>query len=79
MDLSLLRPDLEPPSTSKLTDSQLAQCFKQPLEPNIPLTTVSVERAVADTTQASKQAVSDEARNGIILQTFIAQQKRPRC
>ena len=64
IDLSLNKPGFEPPFTSKMTESQLAEIVNHPLEPNIPLTTVSVERAVADTSRASSMASTDNSRNG---------------
>ena len=78
IDLPLSKPDYEPPFCTKMSDSQLSECVKQPLVPNIPLTMVSVERAVSDTTRASKMAVNDKSRNGIIIQTLRARQKRPK-
>ena len=71
IDLPLSKPDYEPPFCTKMSDSQLSECVKQPL---VPL--VSVERAVSDTIRASQIAVNEW--NEIIIQTLRARQKRPK-
>ena len=50
----------EPPVTIGLTDNQLELILTQPLNVLLPLTTVAVERAVAETTKASRQVTEDK-------------------
>ena len=70
----------EPPATLSLSDEQLANIITQPLNIQLPLTTVSVERAVSDTTRASQLVTEGnvKARDGLMALTRDARSKRPR-
>ena len=69
----------EPPVTIGLTDNQLELILTQPLNVLLPLTTVAVERAVAETTKASRQVTEDKdlSRDGLIALSKDSRKKRP--
>ena len=67
----------EPPYTMAMTDMQIQSIVDEPLlVAGIPLTTVSVERAIKEVTRASKLASTCLERDGVIQQTLKARMKR---
>ena len=79
MELPLEGFKTEPPVTMGLRDDQLEMIITQPLKILLPLTTVAVERAVAETTKACRQVTEakDHSRDGLIALTKAARKKRP--
>ena len=62
----------EPPYTMSLSDQELESILLEPLVVDLPLTTVSVERAIKEVTRASKAASNSLERDGVIHQTLKA-------
>ena len=60
----------EPPATKVFSDDEIKSFLYFPLDLNIPLSSVAVERAVKDTTRAAGMAGNEEERNGIVQATL---------
>ena len=56
----------EPPATERLSRDQVISFLDKPMETLFPISSVSVERAVKETTSVSLMAASEVQRNGII-------------
>ena len=56
----------EPPVTERLSRDEVISFLDSPLDSLYPITSVSVERAVKDTTAVSMMATSEAQRNGIL-------------
>ena len=56
----------EPPVTERLSRDEVISFLDSPLDSLYPITSVSVERAVKDTTAVSLMATSEAQRNGIL-------------
>ena len=68
IDLNCQDANTEPPFTMSLSDIELEEIISQPLQTRLPVSTVSVERAVKDVTRASGIVrVSSRQIDGLIL------------
>jgi hypothetical protein len=56
---------------------QLLSLLEQPLQVNLPVMSVAVERAVKEVTRAAKRSSDSKVRDGIVLQTIAARIKNP--
>ena len=65
---SLYLAKTEPPATLKMSNEEIELLREKPLELSLPLSTVSVERAVKETTRTSLMAYSELERDGIMMQ-----------
>ena len=60
----------EPAPTKIFSDDEIKSFLYFPLDLNIPLSSVAVERAVKDTTRAARMAGNEEERNGVVQATL---------
>ena len=74
----LERADAEPPVTQHLTDQELQTLLPQPLELNLPPSTIAVERAFKVTTAAARVCADPTEQEGVSLQAIAARKKNPR-
>ena len=66
----------QPPPIKSLSDSELQMLIAKPLEIQLPITSVAVERGVKDTTRAALHCGTVEARNGFVQNTIRARQNK---
>ena len=71
----LERADIEPPVTQHLTDQELQTLLPQSLELDLPLSTVTVERAVKATTAAVRVCADSTEQDGVSLQPTLQGRK----
>ena len=64
----------QPPPLKTLSDSEIQMLLGKPLEIQLPITSVAVERGVKDTTRAALHCGTVEARNGFVHNTIRARQ-----
>ena len=67
----------EPPLTSHLYGPQLLKLLDTPLQVDLPVMSVAVERAVKEVTRAAIKCSDSRERDGIIFQTMVAREKNP--
>jgi hypothetical protein len=67
----------EPPFTLHLSGLQLLALVEDPLQVNLPVMSVAVERAVKEVTRAAMKCTSSKQRDGIVFQTLAARLKNP--
>ena len=67
----------EPPLTRHLSGPKLMALMDTPLQVNLPVMSVAVERKVKEVTRASKKNSNSLERDGIVFQTVAARAKNP--
>ena len=67
----------EPPLTLRLNGPQLLALMDEPLQVNLPVMTVAVERAVKEVTRAATMSINPQVRDGIVFQTISARTRNP--
>ena len=62
-----------------MPDDVLVGLLEEPLNVDLPLSTVAVERAVKDTTVAARVCADPAEQDGFTFQTTAARAKHPYC
>ena len=71
----LSKSDLEPPVTIKMDNTELEQLLTSPLDLNLPISTMAVERGVKTVTRASVVTADPVLQDGFSFQVMAAQKK----
>ena len=70
----------EPPVTKAMTESEILTFLHTPYDASgVPLSSVTVERAVKDVTRAAMMARNTKQRNGVIQMTIRSRAKDSKC